>query len=361
MLRKLDYLDWARAHMGRVRWDLAKSNIQALTAEELGLRLEDIRLLPPNEEGSPELKELLARRYGLPPSQILLCSGATMGIHLAAGALLDAGQGALVESPVYEPLLRNCQERGAVLRPLERRFERGWQIELEEVERSIGRDTRAVFLTNTHNPSGAATGPEKLQSLGQIARDAGATVVVSEAYLDSAFAPGLKPAASLGPNLVSIGTVSKVYGLGGLRIGWLAGPEDFIRRAQIHFSYLEHQVPAPCESIALLALRRAPALIQRCRDIVTRNLAILEDWLARQDGLAMVKPEGGTVALLRLPPGTDARALSTLLRERFHTLAVPGDFFGAPGFLRISLGTVEETIHQGLKQVTQALHQLQRP
>lgn len=219
--RRIEYLDWARARMGRARLDLAKSNIRALTPEELGLRLEDVALMPPTEDGSAELPALLAKRYGIAPTQVLLCSGATMGLHLAACALLEPGAQALVETPAYEPLVRVCEQRGAAVRRLGRTFDSGWELDLEEAERDLGRGVRMVAITNTHNPTGAATGPEKLRTLGQIARDAGAVVVVSEAYLDGAFGPGLRPAVTLGPNLVSIGTVSKVYGLGGRgSAGW---------------------------------------------------------------------------------------------------------------------------------------------
>ena len=213
--RRIDYLAWARTHMGRVKIDLARSNIKALSREELGVPLGE---LPLASAGNDALGEVLAKKYAVPRSQVLPTGGATMAIYLAAAALLKPGDQAVVETPVYEPFTRVVEERGAELRPLERRFDRGWQIELEELERKISRSTRLIALSNTHNPSGAATSPEKLVSIGRLARDHGATVVVGEVYLDNAFAP-LPPAATLGPDLVSIGSLSKVYGLGDLRIG----------------------------------------------------------------------------------------------------------------------------------------------
>src|SRR5581483_7962342 len=184
--RKIDYLEWARTHMGRVKVDLAKSNIKGLTKEELGLTLDAVQISAPTDDGVAELRELLARRYGVPRSGVLVTAGA---------AAVAEGDQVLLESPNYEPLYRALQERGAEIKMLDRRFERGWQIELEELERLAGRSTRAIVLTNTHNPSGAATSPEKMGQIGQIARGYGATVIVSEVYLDNAFAPGQRPAA----------------------------------------------------------------------------------------------------------------------------------------------------------------------
>lgn len=356
--RRIDYLEWARTYMGRVKYDLAKSNVKAVIREELGLTLEQVALAAPDEEGFPELRAILARRYGLPPANVLVTSGATMAIFLAAAAVLEAADQVLLESPNYEPLYRAAAYRGAEVKTLERRFERGFTIDMEELERGVSRRTRAIFLTNLHNPSGVATSPEKMLSIGQIARDHGATVVVSEVYLDNAFVPGLRPAAACGPNLVSIGSLSKVYGLGGLRIGWMAGPEAVLRKARVALDYLECDLPAPSESIALAALRKAPELAERARRIAQRNFAVVEEWLGRRDDLSWVKPEGGTVCLLKLPAGLEGMELSNLLREKYGTLVVPGEFFQTRGFIRVSCGGDEEVLRQGLKNIGKAVDQL---
>lgn len=358
--RKIDYLEWARNYMGRVKYDLARSNVKPLTKEELGLTLDQVELSCPEEEGLPELRDLLARRYGLPRSQLLVTSGATMGIFLACTTVINRGEEVLLESPNYEPLYRAAMHAGAEVKILERRFERGFQLELEEVERKVGRATRAVLLTNLHNPSGVATSPEKLMTLGQIARDYGATVISSEVYLDNAFAPGHKPAATYGPNMLSIGSLSKVYGLGGLRIGWLAGPENLIHRMRIALDYLECDLPVPSQSIALTALRRSADLILRCQQITMRNFKIIGEWVAKREDVKWIPPDGGTVCLLKLPPGVEGQALSTLLREKYSTLVVPGEFFWIRGFIRISAGTDEEILRQGLKNVGKAIDQLTR-
>jgi aspartate/methionine/tyrosine aminotransferase len=354
--RRIDYLEWARTQMGKVRYDLARSNIKGLTREELGLTLDHVALSAP-DEGHPGLRELLAKRYATSPSNLLVTSGATQAIYLAFAALLEPGDRVLLETPHYEPLARAAEERGAELRPLERRFERGFQVELEEMERAVGRSTRAIVLTNLHNPSGAATSAEKLQQIGQLARENGATVVASEVYLGGAFAPGLQPAATLGPNLVSIGSLSKVYGLGGLRIGWMVADEALIRKARAALDYLVCDLPAPSESIALAALKRADEWAERCRGIARRNVAAIREWVEKREDVEWCEPAGGTVCLLKLPPGLDAPSFSAQLREKQSTLVVPGDFFGLPGFIRISAGMDEELLRQGLKNVGKGIDQ----
>jgi aspartate/methionine/tyrosine aminotransferase len=355
---KIDYLEWARTHMGRVKLDLAKSNIKALTREELGLTLDEVQLSAPTDDGIVELTDLLAKRYGVPRSQVMVTSGATMGIWLASCAAVGEGDQVLLESPNYEPLYRSLHARGAEIKMLERRFERGWQIELEELERRVGRSTKAIVLTNTHNPTGVATSPEKLQTMGQIAREVGATVIVSEVYLDNAFAPGQKPAATLGPNLVSIGSLSKVYGLGGLRIGWMVGPEAFLKQARLALDYIECDLPAPSESIAVVALKKGPELVLRCQQIAMRNFKIIGEWIEKRGDLQWVEPGGGTVCMIKLPPSVDSQALCTLLREKYATLVVPGDFFWVKTFIRVSAGMDEDILRQGLKNIGKAIDQL---
>ena len=356
--RKIDYLEWARTHMGRVKLDLAKSNIKALTREELGLTLDAVHLSAPTDDGIVELTDLIAKRYGVPRSGVMITSGATMGIWLAACAAVAEGDQVLLESPNYEPLDRSLQARGAEIKMLERRFERGWQIELEELERRVNRATKAIVLTNTHNPTGVATSPEKLQTMGQIAREVGATVIVSEVYLDNAFAPGQKPAATLGQNLVSIGSLSKVYGLGGLRIGWIVGPEALLKQARLALDYIECDMPAPSESIAVVALKKGPELVLRCQQIAMRNFKIIREWIEKRGDLQWVEPGGGTVCMIKLPPSVDSQALCTLLREKYATLVVPGDFFWVKSFIRVSAGMDEDILRQGLKNIGKAIDQL---
>ncbi len=356
--RRIDYLEWARTHMGRVKFDLARSNVKAVTREELGLTLDQVDLHAPTDDGVPELREIIARRYGVGPSQVLVTAGATMGIFLACTAVIERAGEVILESPNYEPLYRTALHAGGEVKMLERRFERGFQFELEELERKVGRATRAILVTNLHNPSGVATSPEKMTTLGQIARDSGATVVSSEVYLDNALTEGLRPAAACGPNLVSIGSLSKVYGLGGLRIGWIVGPDSVIRKARLALDYIECDLPIPSEKIALAALAKGPELAARCREIVRRNLAIVRDWVAKRDDLAWVEPEGGTVCMIRLPAGMDAMELSNLLREKHSTLVVPGEFFWIHGFIRVSCGGDEEPLRQGLRNVGKAIDQL---
>lgn len=357
--RKIDYLAWARTYMGRSRYDLARSNVKALSKEEFGLTIDQIDLDTPDEQGLDALRALLAKRYGVTPSRILITSGATMGIFVACAATIERNDEVIIESPNYEPLYRIPLQFGAAIKMVERRFDRGWQIDLEELERRVSRGTRAICLTNVHNPSGVATNPEKVRTLGQIARSCGATVIVSEVYLDNAFQPGHKPAATYGDHMVSLGSLSKVYGISSLRIGWVVASEGLIERAKLIQDYIIGGMPGATQSIALAALNRSDALVGRCRTIVQTNIRHMAEWVKKREDVAWVEPEGGTICMLKLPPHVDSLTLANLLREKYSTLVVPGDFFWTRGFIRLSLGVDEEVLRTGLRNLNSAIDQLQ--
>ena len=354
-VHKIAYLEWARRHMGTVRFDLARSNIRALTRDDLDFTFDEPPAASVDEAGRPDLRRLIGERYGIGPERVYISNGATMGIYLACAATIESDDEVLLEAPNYEPLYRIPQHLGASIRPLERKFENGWQIDLEAFERHISRRTKAVLLTNLHNPSGAGTNPDQMLTLGQIARDHGSRVIVSEVYLDSCFESGYRPAVTFGEHLVSIGSLSKVYGLGGLRVGWVAGDEEFIRRIHAIQDYVAGGVSAASQALAFKALSKADVLAARCRTIVQGNLRILVEWLKKHPELAWVEPVGGTVALLKLPSTIDALELSNHLREKSGTLIVPGDFFWLRGFVRISLGIDEEVLKGGLRHLGSAI------
>lgn len=356
--RRIDYLEWARTYMGRVRNDLARSNVKAVTKEELGLTLDDVDIGGADEQGHPALTSVLSKKYGVPAERIHVVNGATAGITLACAATIRDGDEVLVETPNYEPVYRSAVLHGGSIRMLERTFDRSWQLSLEELERKITKHTRAILLTNAHNPSGTLTSPEKMLTIGQIARDHGAKVIVSENYLDNLFKGKPISCATQGDAFVAIASVSKCLGLGSLRVGWVVASEEVIGKIRIAADYLAGGISSPSQTIAAKALAQGDRLIERGRKIVQGNLKIVADWIRKRGDIQWVEPDAGTVALLKLPTGIDAMALSNLLREKYSTLVVPGDFFWLKGFVRVSCGIDEEIVRTGLKNLGAAIDQM---
>ncbi len=356
--KKIDYLTWARHYMGRFQIDLAKSNIQAVSKEELGAEMADIELGGPHEDGCDELYDTLAEKYGVERGNVFVTNGATQAIFVACASLLEQGDRILLETPNYEPLYRVPLHFGAEVTNLERRFERGFQIDLEEVERKVSRTTRALMMTNLHNPSGASTNPDKLLTIGQILREGNGYVLSCESYLEGVLEAEVCPAVTCGPNLISIGSLSKIYGLGGVRGGWIIAPEKIIDRCKEIGDYISGGTAWPTQTLTLYALKHGPRLVERTKSIVRENLSVVREWIEQQEEVDWFEPEGGTVSLLKMPPKINTMKLSNLLKEKYSTLVVPGDFFSMHDFVRISIGVPRETLEKGLENIGNAINEL---
>lgn len=354
---RIQYLHWARQHLDTVKHDLTRSNLHGIGKDDIGFRGDAVELSKPVEKEPTEFQRLLAARYDLPVSQIRVTIGSTMALFAIFEAILEKGDEVLLENPNYEPLYANLNRRRVAIKSIDRSFEDGWEIRLEEVERKIGRNTRAIVLTNLHNPTGVATSPDKLAALCQLARDYQARVVVDEVYLDAALVSGLRPAVQCGPNAVSISSLSKSFGLGYLRAGWIATKDEALmaKLNTIVDDYLIGSLPMPSISVAAMALRRADVLAARARSIVEANLKIVSGWISRHNAFGWVKPAGGTVCFVKLPPGVDDVKLSERLRTRYDTLVAPGHFFWRRGFIRIAYGCDPETLRAGLRNIQAAV------
>lgn len=357
---KIHYLEWLKENLGTAEYDIACGEVLPMSVEELGLEVSDLRLSGPGRHGDPELRDAVAALYGVKPSHVCLTSGATMGIFLAFAATLGRGEEILLEVPNYEPFYRIARYFGVEVKILDRVFEKGFQVDLEELERRISRNTRAIILTNLHNPSGVATSPEKLQTLQQIAREHGSWVISSEVYRDGAFGAPLPPACSFGENMISISSLSKIYGLGGLRVGWIVCDEKLHPLLHQAENYIIGENPVPSQRIALVALRKIDALRARSRKILTENFAIVREWMKGQENLEWVEPDGGTLCFPKLLHGLDSLELFALAKEKYRTLVVPGDFFWAKGHLRIGFGGRPEGLRRGLESLSKAIDDLKR-
>lgn len=356
------YLDWMMEQGGRVRYNLASGAMPALSTEQLGIRLEDIPLQGFHRNGYPELLERLASRWQLPMARIVLVSGATAGMHLVLMALVDPGDEVVLEVPSYETLYRLTSLMRAEVIRLPRPFEKGFQLDMERLERRIGRRTKAVLMSNLHNPSGVATDPEKLRAVGQIARSYGAAVVCSEVYLDHVFeGRPPQPAHTIDESMISVGSLSKLYGMQDVRVGWVICREELAEKIRTLQEQLMSLHCLPAQALATAALQRLDQLQERNNRILAQNLALVRRFIeAHGDTLQWVEPDGGPVCFPRLSSAIDSWQLAKQLLDVYDTLIVPGDFFWAKGHIRIGYSRSKEVVVAGLENLASALEELKR-
>jgi aspartate/methionine/tyrosine aminotransferase len=347
------YMEWAKL-CSAAQYNLATSGVSSYPLAELGMNIQDLEINGPTVYGYEPLQERLARKNQVPPECVVAAAGTSMANHLAMAACFEFGDEVLVEQPTYELLLSTARFLGAKIRRFRRRFEDDFRIDPQEVERRVSPRTRLIVITNLHNPSGALTDEATLASLGQIALRCGARVLVDEVYLEAMFDAPARSAFHLGKQFVSTNSLTKAYGLSGLRCGWiLAEPELAERMWRLNDLFAATAVH-PGELLSVVALDHLEQIAARARSILDTNRRAVNDFLDSGRKLRCFRPAFGTVVFPQLRQG-DVEEFCSLLREHYATSVVPGRFFEMPRHFRIGLGGDIEMTEEGLRRLGRAL------
>jgi aspartate/methionine/tyrosine aminotransferase len=348
-----EYMEWAKTR-SQTRFNLASSGLLNYPLSALPVSIEDLELSGQSLYGYEPLQNALAAKCGVTPDCVVAATGTSMANHLVMATLLEAGDGVLIEHPTYELLLTAARYLGADVKRFARPFEQGFRIDPEEVERRVTSRTRLIVLTNLHNPAGALTDDETLKQLGEIARRAGARLLVDEVYLDAVFDGTPRSAFHLGEEFITTSSLTKVYGLSGLRCGWvLARPE--LARRMWRLNDLFGVIPAhAAERLSCVALDDLARVAAHARSLLDGNRELLNSFFSSRDELDWMEHRFGTVSFPRLRHG-DVDELCALLREKYETSIVPGRFFEMPQHFRIGIGCDTATLAAGLERLGRAL------
>lgn len=375
MFPRLDYIEWIEGRPDVALYDLASSDLR-------GERDSEPQAVPSPLEGLDDppvgatVELQLAQEYGVDPEQVLVTPGATTANLIAAAASVrlarkreDAEEVArepprvLVEKPGYEPLVETPRGVGATVDRFLRTNK--FQLEPERVDAAMTPKTVLVTVTNRHNPSGQLTDRETLRELAAVVRENDARLLVDEAYapyvtesetsetetVGGGGAFGGITAAGIEGTIVT-GSLTKFYGLGDLRVGWLIADEAFVeaaRTVEFHIS----GVAGPSRVFARRALHNADQLGAKARTLLTDNTEILTEFVAARDDIRGTVEPGSSFAFLDVE-GFDGDELAEAAWED-GILLVPGRFFDSPKWIRISLGRNPETVAAGLEALGDVL------
>src|SRR5207249_270153 len=288
------------------------------------------------------------------PECVVESAGTSMANHLAMAAINEPGDEVLIEHPAYGPILDVADYLQANVKRFRRAEENGWAIEPAEVRRQITPKTRLILITNLHNPTSALTPESVLREIGDIARSVGAFVLVDEVYLDAVYEETPRTAFHLGPEFVVTSSLTKVYGLSGLRCGWiLAQPDLAWKMRRLNDLYSATPVH-PGELLSVAAFQHLDLLRERARRIVEADRSLLRDFLKQQSSLSAVSTPWGTTSFPRLV-NRETDAFLERLRSELDTSAVPGRFFEMPDHFRIGMGVNTEMFAEGLNRMSRAL------
>ena len=338
------------------RFNLASSGVQDCTLEELGARWDDLALHGPNPYGYGPLVERIAERYAAPAQCVVAPGGGcSFANHLAMAALLEPGEEVLIEDPTYELLLAALGALSAQTRTFERRAEDGFRLDPEAVARAVTPATRLIVVTHLHNPSGAGAGEAEVAEVARLAHARGAHVLVDEVYRELTFTDGVVRTA-FDPDgcVVVTSSLTKAYGLSGLRCGWVLAPAALAERMRRLNDLFGVVGPHVAERLAVVAFDRLAELRARAAGIVGANRDAYREQLGGHPALDQEIFPHATTVFPRLID-RDADAFAARLAAEFDTCVTPGRFFGRPEHLRIGLGGDPASTREGLERLARAL------
>jgi hypothetical protein len=347
------YMPWAKQH-SRSTYNLATSGVAHWKLRDLPVRLEDLEISGPSFYGYPPLQAALSKHCGVPEDRIVAAVGTSMANYLALAATLNRGDEILIEQPTYELILAAARHVGAEIRRFPRTHESGFALDPSAIERAITPRTKLIAVQNLHNPSSALTEESTMREIGEIAKRIGARVLVDEVYLDAAFEKAPMSAAHLGDHFIVTSSLTKVYGLSGLRCGWIiAEPE--LAHAMWHLNDLFGVIPAHMAELAsVVALGNLGRIRENVHARLDANRIALHRFFDSRAELDAPRFPYGTSAFPKLLRG-NVDQMCDLLRTKYDTTVVPGKYFEMPDHFRIGIGGDLEPLREGLRRLGNAL------
>jgi aspartate/methionine/tyrosine aminotransferase len=363
-IKRSVYMEWAKT-CSHARFNLATSGLTSVPLSEFPLRLEDLEITAPGSYGYETLQQKLARHNNVSEDCVVAATGTSMANHLAMAAVLDPGDEVLIEQPVYGPLLDVAEYLGARVKRIPRQLETEFALDPVEVENLLTRETRLIVLSNLHNPSGALISGTTLRAIGEAAARAGARVLVDEVYLEMLFDDGAPFSFAIGKSVAAdnpfivTSSLTKVYGLSGLRCGWILAAPALAKRMWLLNDLFGAVAAHAAERMSVIAFDYLRRFRKRAQTRLSNNRILLDSFLDSRRDLECFRPLAGTVVFPRVIEGK-AEAFVDLLRRKYETTVVPGKFFEMAQHFRIGIGGETEGLRAGLERLSDALDEFAR-
>lgn len=349
------YMTWAKRHP-HARHDLCGSNLLHCSLDDLPGARHALELFAQNDDGYPPLVQAIAQRYGVAAERVATAPGAAGATFLALGALIRPGDTILAEWPGYDPQIGAARLLGAKVKTFDRSWYDGFKVDPDRIAREVSSTTRVIMLTNLHNPSGVYTDPWTLMAIADLAEATRTKVLVDEVYLEAVAGLDTTPAATRNDVFVTVNSLTKSFGLAGLRLGWALADPDTIERIRRVRDVVDGTGTVPSERLGVLAFEHIDRLLERARAILEPHSLMLKRFVESRDELDWVAPAvGSCVAFPRLVGVSDAEPFVNMAHKEFGVGVVPGRFFGAPAHFRIAIGGERKTVEDGIEALGRAL------
>ena len=348
----------------RVRYDLSESGVEALTLEEITRDQKELmrtRLGYAEGTGREETRALVAGFHpGSEAANVVITTGTSEANFIALSTLVATGDEVVVVMPNYMQLHGIAHGLGARVREVWLREERGWTVDLDALRAAVTERTKAICVCTPNNPTGQILSAGEIAAIVRIADSRGAWIIADEVYRGAERSGEESPSFSgRGERVIVTGGLSKVYGLPGLRIGWIVAPRERVEAALEMKDYTTIAPATISEALAQIALERRKQLLERARFLLNERWPLLEEWASRRSReLHWTAPAAGAICFFSYQYPIDSMDFVDRLIRDYSTMIVPGIQFRAERHLRIGFGMAPRILTSGLAAIDRLLTSL---
>jgi aspartate/methionine/tyrosine aminotransferase len=364
--------EWMNAYEHEAVYNMAETCVDSLTLEELVSiggedpdqffkALYDKKLTYGYIEGSPDFRECVAGLYQtLHAENVVAMNGAIGANFLVLYSLIQPGDEVICVHPTYQQLYSVPESFGAKVKLLKLREENDYLPDLEELASLVSNQTKLIIINNPNNPTGALMDENMLKGIADIARSVDAYLLGDEVYRGLVQDPDITvpSVADLYEKGISTSSMSKVLSLAGLRLGWIAAPQDVITECMKHRDYTTISCGMMDDILAVHALKYYDQIMARNLKIVRDNAKILDEWVEQEAAIHYVKPKAGTTAMLKYDLPMSSKDFCLQLFKKNGAFFAPGSCFDMEGSVRIGYACSSDVLKQGLNKVSEFLREL---
>lgn len=351
-----------------VEYNLADSSVQCADLRELlgpgdAQSLSDLPLFYPEVNGTVALRGRIAALYSdANAGNVLVTVGASQANAIVCSTLLQPGDEVVVISPGYRQVWGLARNTGCVVKELELRPEDDWKLDLDRLASLTSRKTKLISVVNPNNPTGTVLSSGEMRRVIEICSRLGAWLHADEVYRDTEFSGEATPSFwAQYDRVICVNSLSKAYGLAGLRIGWALASAEMVEALWRRHEYAVIAAAGPSIMLAELALRPAKraALLERQRNLSRSGHETLRDWVRDQEGRFSWKiPEATSIAFVKYNFDLPSVELADRLRQKASVLVAPGKYLGTESHLRLAVGYNAEKIRTALRRISSAVAEL---
>ncbi len=337
--------------------DICSSNIEGYRFSEFGRQFDDMNLAIAYPFGEPSLREILAKEYGVGTENVMVTVGASEANFLVCLALFEKGERFIVENPAYQPLAEIPRGLGYGIDVLERKYENGFRFDTDGLVELIRNGARYAFLCNPHNPTGVVTPEEDVKRIAEVAEEHDAYILMDEIFKDVITEEPPPSAISISDRIIVTASISKIFSMAGLRLGWVIANPELIEKFETVREYISVAASAPSEEMAKWAFGKKEEILRRAWGFVNANRPLVDEWLEDHEQVEC-KVQSRTHFCFPKLIGIDDVEFGRLAAEKYGTIIGPGEFFGLPSHFRLGFGMKTETLEKGLENLSLALKDL---